>query len=424
MIPEPVTAPSTRHPGAGPGRTVLGLSIPVAALIAVNFFMADVRDGLGPYLAAFLQGHGWETADIGMTLTLGGIVAMLSTVPAGMLVDATRYKRAIMVVASVLISGSCLLLLWRTDLAAVGFAQIAMPLAGAAIPPAIAGISLGIVGPKRFDDQLGKNEAANHAGNVAAASLGGIATWFVGIVGIFFVQIGLTIAAIVAVLAIPKDSIDHDLARAKAPGAEKPEGFMALLKRRPLFWFALTMACFHLGNAAMLPMVGLRLGQEGNSAGVWLSAAIIIAQLTMIPTAIVAARIASAGSYRWIVIVALLVLPVRGLIAASLPPVWGIVPVQILDGIGAGLLGVATPGVVARLMSGTGRFNAALGLVMTFQGLGAALSPTLGGWLAQEISYPVAFGVLGAVAAVAIPIFLLIRTRDTAEQDVPAGAEA
>lgn len=196
-------------------RTILGLSVPVAALVTLNFFMADVRDGLGPYLAAFLQTHGWGTADIGMILTMGGIVAMAATIPAGALVDATQYKRALMVVASLLVSGSCLLLLWRTDLAAVGFAQIAMPLAGAAIPPAIAGISLGIVGQRGFDRQLGRNEAANHAGNVTAATLSGIASWFVGIVGVLLVQVAMTVGAIFATLSIPAKSIDHAKARGK-----------------------------------------------------------------------------------------------------------------------------------------------------------------------------------------------------------------
>jgi MFS family permease len=397
-------------PAPAPGRSVLGLSVPVAALVAVNFFMADVRDGLGPYLAAFLQIHGWTAADIGMVLTLGGIVAMLATVPAGALVDAVRWKRGLMVAASLLVSGACLLLLWRTDLAVVGLAQVAMPLAGAVIPPAIAGISLGIVGPGGFDRQLGRNEAANHAGNVVAAVLGGIAAWVTGIVGIFVVQIGLTLGAILTTLGIPAGAIDHDLARGKHGKEEKPVGFTAMLRRRPLLLFAATLACFHLGNAAMLPLVGLRLGAAGGSTGVWLSVAIIIAQLTMIPAAIVTARVAVARGYRGPVVLALLVLPVRGLLAATMPPVWSIVPVQVLDGIGAGLLGVATPGVVARLMEGTGRFNAGLGAVMTCQGLGAALSPTLGGWVVQELGYGAAFGVLGAVAAVAIPLFLMVGT--------------
>ncbi|MET1027179.1 MAG: MFS transporter [Dongiaceae bacterium] len=402
-----------------------GYTAPVVALVAVNFFMADVRDGLGPYLAAFLQVHGWSTADIGMMLTFGGIIGMLATSPAGALVDAIHAKRSLMVAASLLVSASCLLLLWRTDYIIVGLSQIAMPLAGAVIPPAIAGISLGMVGQAGFDRQLGRNEAANHGGNVFGAALSGGGTWLFGIIGVLFVQIAMAVAAITATLSISPGAIDHARARGQRSDGQKAMGFGALLRNPPLVMFAFTMACFHLGNAAMLPMVGLRLGAEGGgSVGVWLSAAIIIAQLTMIPMAILTARIAAKSGYRNIVIAALLVLPVRGAIAAALPPLWSIIPVQILDGIGAGLLGVATPGFVARILHGSGRFNAGLGGVMTLQGVGAALSPTIGGWIAQEMGYPMAFGVLGAIAVVAIPIFLLIRTAAYGQADVAPAAAA
>ncbi|MFO1038313.1 MAG: MFS transporter [Geminicoccaceae bacterium] len=378
----------------------------VTALIVLNFFMADVRDGLGPYLAALLQTEGWDTAAIGLAMTAGGIVGMLATVPAGAWVDATRHKRTVLVAASVLVTGGCLLLLWSTSTAVVGLSQLAIPLAGAVIPPAIAGISLGIVGPKAFDRQLGGNEAANHTGNVVSATLGGAAAWFIGIVGVLLVQAAMTVGAIVATLAIPPKSIDHARARGQASDTTAPEKFTDLLRSGPLLVFALTMGFFHLGNAAMLPLVGLQLGADGGSAGFWLSAAIVIAQLTMIPMALLTARVAGSRGYRPIVVAALLVLPIRAACAALLPPFWSIVPVQILDGVGAGLLGVATPGMVARIMAGTGRFNAGLGAVMTLQGVGAALSPALGGWVADKFGYPIAFGVLGAIAFLAIPLFI------------------
>ena len=404
-----------------PGSAILGFSAPIAALMALNFFMADVRDGLGPYLAAFLQQHGWRPGDTGMILTLGGLVGMVATIPAGALVDATRKKRALMVVASLLISGSCLALLWGTNPIVVIGTQVAIPLAGAVIGPAIAGITLGIVGSKGYAKQLGRNQAANHSGNVAGASAGGIASWASGLAGVLGVQVLMTVGAIIAALAIDPKSIDHAKARASAEGDGKPASFLSLLKIRPLLFFALTLACFHLGNAAMLPLVGLRLGQTGSgaAAGMWISAAVIIAQLVMIPTALLAARVADRQGYRLVVLTALLVLPTRGLLAAILPPQWGILPVQMLDGVGAGLLGVATPGLAAQIMAGTGRYNAGLGAIMTMQGVGASLSPTLGGWVAQKLSFATAFGVLGAIAAVAIPIFLFsaVPSRPEAEND-------
>ena len=77
--------------------------------------------------------------------------------------------------------------------------------------------------------------------------------------------------------------------------------------------------------------------------------------------------------------------PIRGVLAAHVMNKWGVYPVQILDGIGAGLQSVAVPGLVARILNRTGRVNVGHGAVMTVQGLGASLSPAIGGWIAQEI---------------------------------------
>jgi len=81
-------------------------------------------------------------------------------------------------------------------------------------------------------------------------------------------------------------------------------------------------------------------------------------------------------------------------------------PVQALDGIGAGLQSVAVPGLVACLLNGTGRVNVGQGAVMTVQGIGASLSPAIGGWLAQTLGYHVAFYVLGSFAIVSVGLWL------------------
>ena len=80
-------------------------------------------------------------------------------------------------------------------------------------------------------------------------------------------------------------------------------------------------------------------------------------------------------------------------------------PVQILDGIGAGLQSVAVPGMVARSMLGTGRVNLGQGAVITVQGAGASLSPLLGGWLAQWIGYQWTFVLLGSFGLVAAAVW-------------------
>jgi MFS family permease len=105
-------------------------------------------------------------------------------------------------------------------------------------------------------------------------------------------------------------------------------------------------------------------------------------------------------------LVSFIALPIRGVIAAHLINKWGVYPVQFLDGIGAGLQSVAVRGLVARILNGTGRVNVGHGAVMTVQGLGASLSPVIGGWIAQEVGYGAMFLILGSFALGSIALWL------------------
>jgi MFS family permease len=171
-----------------------------------------------------------------------------------------------------------------------------------------------------------------------------------------------------------------------------------------------TLTLFHLGNAAMLPLLGQSLVASGaGDPSAYTSATIIVAQLSMIPMALAAAWLAEKRGYWIVLLLALIALPIRGAIAATVTGPVGLLPVQILDGVGAGLLGVATPGLVARILHGTGHVNAGLGAVMTLQGIGAALSPALGGLVAQQFGYAAAFLALGGIALLALILWLGLR---------------
>ena len=53
------------------------------ALEATNFFLADVQTGVGPFLAAYLAGAGWNPGRVGVALTVGGVVTVALQTPAG-----------------------------------------------------------------------------------------------------------------------------------------------------------------------------------------------------------------------------------------------------------------------------------------------------------------------------------------------------
>ena len=84
------------------------------------------------------------------------------------------------------------------------------------------------------------------------------------------------------------------------------------------------------------------------------------------------------------------------------------VSVEVLDGIGTGLQSVAVPGMVTRSLYGTGRVNLAQGAVITVQGIGAAFSPALGGWIAHGLGYAPTFLVLGGLGLLATLVWIVL----------------
>src|ERR1700710_1164370 len=188
------------------------------ALEALNFFVADVQAGIGPFLGVFLQTRGWGTDLIGTVMTIGGIAGMLATSPAGALVDATRHKRGLIVVAAVMTVAASALLWASHAFWMIATSQVATAITGAALGPAMAGITLGIVRQRGFDRQFGRNQVANHAGNVVAAALSGWLGSRYGFGAVFALSAMFGILSLIAVALIRPDSIDHDLARGLGPG--------------------------------------------------------------------------------------------------------------------------------------------------------------------------------------------------------------
>jgi len=377
----------------------------------LNFFLADVRDGLGPYLAIYLLAvHQWEPASIGLVMTLAGIVALLTQTPAGALIDRTVAKRAVVIVAALLVTGSCLLLPWVTSFGLVALTQTVSAIAGSVFAPAIAAISLGITGPKAFTRRTGRNETFNHAGNACAALLAGGCAYLFGPVVVFYLMALMTVGSIIAVSLISAKAIDHDLARGFvldiAGDHGQPSGFAGLLKNRSLLLFAVCCALFHLANAAMLPLVSQKLSQVNLQMATPLtSACIVAAQMVMVPVAMLVGAKADLWGRKPLLLIGFLILPLRGMLyVVSDDPYW-LVAVQLLDGVGAGIFGALFPVVVKDLTQGSGRFNVSLGALSTVFGVGAALSPGIAGLVVQAKGYDAAFLTLAAIAGAA---FLLL----------------
>lgn len=384
------------------------------ALDGLNFFLADVRDGLGPYLSIYLLAvHHWDPASIGMVMTLAAIAGLLTQAPAGALIDRTRRKRAVVVAAALLVTASCLILPFTASFSLVALTQAASAIAASVFAPAIAAISLGVTGPKAFTRRTGRNETFNHAGNACAALLAGGFAYLFGPIAVFYLMAAMAIASVLAVSRLDASAIDHDVARGLERGASthagqlQPSGLKVLLGNRSLLLFAICCALFHLANAAMLPLVSQKLAQVNLQLATPLtSACIVAAQLVMVPIAMLVGAKADVWGRKPLLLAGFLILPIRGVLyVLSDNPFW-LVAVQLLDGIGAGLFGALLPLVVKDLTQGTGRFNVSLGVISTIFGLGAALSNGVAGLVVQEAGYSAAFLTLAGIAALAFVLLL------------------
>ncbi|HTR36308.1 MAG TPA: MFS transporter [Bryobacteraceae bacterium] len=228
------------------------------ALDAANFFLADVRDGLGPYLAIYLlTEQRWDEARIGLVMSIATVAGIVAQTPAGALIDATRAKRLVMVIAATIVTAASLLLPLYPNFLGAAFSQGSAHAAAAVFPPAIAAISLGVVGQRAFTARIGRNESFNHAGNAAAAAIAGAAACRFGPQVVFCLLALMALGSLVSVLAIPERAIDHDLARGlhaaddKAlSGREQPSGLSVLLTWRPLLIFAI---CHRVAGGSCLP---------------------------------------------------------------------------------------------------------------------------------------------------------------------------
>lgn len=388
----------------------------------VNFFIADVQTGFGPFVAVYLTAHKWTEVQIGLALTLGTIASVVSQVPSGAIVDAMANKRSAAGVSIVSVM-----------LAAIGLALFPSPLpvyaaevlhgfGSSVLVPAIAALSLQLVGHTRLPERLGRNAAFASAGNgIAAGVMGGIGTC-VGCNSVFWLTAALGVPALVALWLI-RPAGGSVLAARTAPGVDW-RGLRTLFMDRRLILFGACVAMFHLSNAAMLPIAAAQVTERTAEY-----ANLIIAACIMVPQAVVTLTSPWVGSRanQWgrrpLMLLGWGALPVRGLLLAFLPGPYLLIAGQSISGISAAVFGVMLPLVAADLTKRNGHFNLCLGALGLCVFGGAAVSTTLAGWIADEAGNRMAFLALAAIGLMGMLLIWLLmpETRDSVPAVVPAG---
>jgi predicted MFS family arabinose efflux permease len=382
----------------------------------LNFFLADVQTGVGPFLAIYLAGYKWNEESVGLALTVGGIAGILMQTPAGALVDRLRSKRTLIAVGIFALVAGALLIALLPTFWSVMSAQVLIGGTSSIFGPSICAISLGLVGHRLFDRRQGRNQTFNSAGNVVAALSIGLLGYFISNRSIFFFVSACALPTILTLLIIRPDEIDYGRARGAKEGDDgKPAQPRVLLKDRPLLIFLACAVMFHFANAAMLPLLGEMLAQgKGRSSMLFMSACVVTTQFVVTLLASWSGRKAGSWGRKPLLLVAFGVLPVRAVLYTLTHMTVPLVAIQILDGVAAGIFGVVSVLVIADLTHGTGRFNLTLGAISTAVGIGASLSQVIAGSIVHHFGYNTGFLFLATVAVVALGIlhFFMPETRD------------
>jgi MFS family permease len=391
-----------------------------------NFFVADIQTGFGPFLSVYLTTQKWTQVDIGLVLSIGSIVGLLAQVPGGWVVDLARSKLRAAGLAVIAIGLSALLIALAPTFLAMVAAKLLHVGASSVLGPAIAAITLGLVGHAAVAARLGRNARFSAIGNGLAAAVMGACGYFISPQAVFLVTAALAIPAQLALNSIPEAAIDP--VRADGGNGTKTEegrhvghvGISSLLRKQGLLVFTLCILLFHLANAAMLPLVGSDVTMRSSRWATALVAACIIApQLVVAAISPKVGELAQDWGRRPLLLIGFGVLPLRGALLAWTSDPYMIVAVQALDGVSGAVLGVLVPLTLADVSRGTGRFNLAQGIVGCATGVGASLSTIGAGVLADKLGTSIAFAGLAAVAVLAFAAVALLmpETRSVPRQD-------
>lgn len=385
------------------------LSIPCRSLIglnAANFFQAEMVGVILPILNAFLRAANWRYDAIGFATAAAGFGTLLFQAPAGWLTDKLTCRRTLFAVVA-LITGACfsLIPLVPRNRASVDSLLFFSGAAQSFFAPLLGALALGLAGHKHLNRVMGINQSWNHAGNIAAAVIAMSLVSALGLTSIFYSVGACSILAGASVLLIREKDLDERVASGlNRDEADPNTSWTALLEDRTVRLLFLSIFLFHLVNAPILPTVALYVKKLGGSDNL-MTATVLTAQVVMVPVALLAGRFCDSWGRKPVMAIAFWVLPVRIASYSLVSAPSALVYLQCLDGIGAGIYGVAVVALSADLTRGKGSFNTLIGLFATALAIGGVIGPLTSGLLVQHLGFKTTFLVFASLGTVGAAVF-------------------
>lgn len=370
------------------------------------FFVADIQTGFGPFVAVYLTTEKWTQVDIGLVLTVSGLVSLIGQVPLGAMVDASKSLRAVSGLALVVIGGCAFAFALWPIFGIVLFTRVLHAVASSLLGLSLVTISLGLAGEGEIGERLGRNAAFASAGTGIAAAAMGACGVYLSSRAVFFLAGALAAPAIVALSRIRADEIGpvSDAARGAPTNPRSlAHGFGELMRSRPFLAFAFCIMMFSLANAAMLPLAASMLTLRSREAAtIMVAAAIVVPQFTMTALSPWVGHMAHLHGRRPLLLLGFGALALRGYLFSIITAPDLLVLAQVLDGVSAATLAVLVPLTMVDLTREHGHFNLAQGISGCAMGLGASASTTLAGYVTDRFGSHAAFDMLTVMAVAGV----------------------
>lgn len=371
------------------------------------------------FLGTYLLLQGWPEGHIGVISFIKDIVSLFFQTPMGDVIDKTTKKREYLYWSDIILAIGGMTIMFYPTYAWVSFWMVVKGIVLTVIPPALYGVTLGMIGSHRLPEQSSLNETYKHAGTAVYALLAGITSYYGEDYMIFVLVLISALVAVPLVLRIKPEMIDDNKARGLVPNNDgvtpnEASSYMSIVSDRNIVVLLVSVLMFHLGNAAMLPLLSQLLALDNSSTGILVTAVnICIAQLLIIPSALLVGQKSKIWGTKNIFLLAMIIIPFRGCIILACLHHPGentamLISTQLLDGVSAGFFSVVIVLITEQLTRGSGRFNFVFGMVNTAQAVGGAFSNLVAQVIAEQKGYSGAFVFLTVMAILPVIVFGLM----------------
>jgi predicted MFS family arabinose efflux permease len=274
------------------------------------------------------------------------------------------------------------------------------------LSPAIAALTLALCGHDAFSERLGINARYASLGNASAAALLGAIAFYFSERAVFVTVALLTIPAIMTLPLFRNsdrvEETDHPSLLHPKERRQRNQQPWHIFMEPALLVFGFCAVLFSLANAAMLPLALNELAKRTGQSGFVVSACIIVPQAIVALCSPWAGRMAQQLGRRPVLLIGFAALPLRAILFVGLPDALPLVVIETLDGISGTVFGLMVPLIAADVTKRSGFLNLAISSINLAVGLGATISTTLAGWLADAVGAPMAFFCLAVIGLCAL----------------------